>query len=40
MDAIIECKAEGWAWVASEFRRVREAARAEAERLLGPDRGV
>lgn len=35
----IDNRAAGWAWVARELARVRLAARAEAERLLGPDRG-
>ena len=33
-------KIEGWGWVVREFERVREECRAEAERLLGPDRGM
>lgn len=35
----LDHKIEGWRWVLSEFARVREEARLEAERLLGPDRG-
>lgn len=37
--ASLDEKIRGWEWVVSEFRRVREASRVEAERLLGPDRG-
>lgn len=35
----LDQKVRGWEWVASEVRRVREACRAEADRLLGPERG-
>lgn len=37
--ASVESKIRGWKWVADECRRAATAARAEAERLLGPDRG-
>lgn len=35
----LDVKIKGWDWVCAEFERVRTAARIEAERLLGPDRG-
>lgn len=38
-ETYIHGKIRGWDWVASELRRVRNEARAEANRLLGPDRG-
>lgn len=37
--AVIDKKVKGWGWVASEFARVAANLRAEADRLLGPDRG-
>lgn len=35
----VDRKIDGWRWVASEFRRALAEARAEVERLYGPDRG-
>ena len=34
-----ESRIRGYDWLTSELKRVREAARSEALRLLGPDRG-
>jgi len=43
MDSIerarLDAKVRGWQWVTDEFRALRARARAEADRLLGPDRG-
>jgi hypothetical protein len=35
----LNSKVRGWEALVAELRRVRDAHRAEAARLLGPDRG-
>lgn len=37
--SVLDKKIKGWNWVRAEFDRILAARRAEAERLLGPDRG-
>lgn len=37
--AALEGKIKGWEWVRLELTSLRDKARAEALRLLGPDRG-
>lgn len=35
----IDQQVAGWAWVVTELKALAVAARAEADRLLGPERG-
>lgn len=35
----LEEKERGWRWVTSQLQHLLHEARAEADRLLGPDRG-
>lgn len=37
--AITEQKIRGWEWVTDQLRAMVDEARAERDRLLGPDRG-